>query len=281
MKLKFLLVVACITLAACTPPIGEGNLTDLGKQTDAVSVALSSPLRVQQKMISETAKYNQLCGYLSGKTPELLPLKSRIKPTQTAREMNQVAGAIGAYAAALKEAAAGGSVAILASSADSFKAEASGLLEEFEADPSVSPAVEAGINVILRVGEANRMARVRAIMDDVYLTLVQLERRLVSDAPSVVNENRSFVFAWERSTKCVLNRVRSDRDVAIQYFDKFQKDRAEIERDTALTQKAPAAVRTLFEIHILIITEPVDPELTLKTLQNMYDEIEAVLEVGN
>lgn len=281
MKLRFLVAVLAMVISACTPPIGEDTLKDFGKRTDAVTQALSSSARVQQKMISETSEYSNVCSYLSGGSPVTAPKKTKIKPTKTALEMNQVAAAVGAYAKSLNGAAGGDSLATLNTAATNFKEVSSGLFGDLDAAPAVSPAVDAIVNGVLRLGEARRTARIRAIMEDVYPYLVILERKLVSDAPSVIKENRSFIADWDRASKCVLTRVRKEPSLAIDYYSQIRKDRAQIEKDVALAAKAPAAIRALFEAHILVITEPPDAELTLKTLQTIFGEIDAILEAGD
>lgn len=273
------LAVVCL-LTACTPPISEDNLTDIGKSADAVSSVLSSPYKVQRKLISETSEYNNVCSYLSGGTPDLLPPKPTAKPTKTAREMNQVAVAIGGYAKALKEAAGGSSIAKLESSAEALKTEAAGIASAYGLSPTVSPAIEAVVNTGLRIGEANRMSRIREIMDDVYPSLVQLERLLVKDAPSMEDENRKFIGGWERASSCVLRQVRKDPEVAIEYLERIQTDRANIEKEVKLANNAPKVVRSLFEIHILVITEPTDAEFTIKVVQDIYSEIDAIRQAG-
>lgn len=279
MRLLILLITAAVLLAGCTPPITEQTLAGIGTRTDAVSEALKSPARVQRKMLAETAENGRVCRYLSGNRAELLSAPVDTTPTLTARQMEAVADVVGAYARSLRDAAGGGSIATLQKAAAQFKSKANAQAASV-GGVSVAPIAAAGVNIVLRVGEAARNKRIRAIMEDVYPSLVQLERRLVSDAPSVVRQNRSLVGGWERQTRCILARVRDDSEIAINYFDQFRKDRAEIERDVTLAEKAPAAVRALFEAHILAITEPPDAAVTVRALQAIYKDIDAITAGG-
>jgi hypothetical protein len=189
--------------------------------------------------------------------------------------MNRVADVMGDYAAALIEATEGASVAELDAAAEGFKARA---VEVAGGGAILTPLADLIEDAALSVGEARRQARIREIMLDVQPSLFQLERRLVSDAPSVVAENRSFIGAWERAARCVLTRIKSEPSTAISYFDEIRAARAEISRDIALAEKAPDAIEALSEAHFLIATQPADAKFTAQVIRKIYSDIDDVLE---
>lgn len=268
-------LLAAVCLAACTPPIGSDDLAGLGERTDAVSRALGSPARVQSRLISETAEYQRLCDYFSGRGITLENGPPSRRPTRTAQDMNHVAGVMGDYAAALIDATEGASVAELETAAEGFKTRA---VEVAGGGAILTPLADLIENAALSVGESRRQERIREIMMDVQPSLFQLERRLVSDAPSVVAENRSFVGAWERAARCVLNRLKSEPSTAISYFDRIRESRRDIMRDITLAEKAPDAIEALAEVHFLIATQPVDAKFTTDVIKKIYSDIDAVLE---
>ena len=277
MRKLFTSLLAAVCLAACTPPIGSDELAGLGSRTDAVSRALGSPIKVQTRMISETAEYQRLCDYFSGRRIALDDEPPSRGPTETARNMDRVADVMGRYAAALIEATEGSSVAELEAAAAGFKTRA---LDVIGGGDVASPLAELFENAALSVGESRRQARIREIMMDVQPSLFQLERRLVSDAPSVVAENRSFVAAWERAARCVLTRLRSDPTTAIPYYDRIREGRAEIFRAIVLAEKAPDVVEALSEAHFLIATQPPDVKFTGDVVRKIYSDIDDVLDAG-
>lgn len=271
------LAAILLVTAACTAPVSEDELSDISKRTETVSTVLSSAADTQSTLLRETAEYEALCGYLSGRSPDLTPAKPTRKPSADAVALQGIGKALNAYAAALNDAVSGSSVGALETAATDFKSSTSALAADAGAPAATGPAIDALVNAYMAIGESRRNAQIRAIMEDVYPSLVLLERNLKEDAPGIVQETQSLIGDWERQASCVLRQVRKEPSVAIPYYEDIVADRAVIQRNSVALSNASKAVRALFEAHLLVFTTPPDAKVTFEVVKSILSDVDAVL----